>query len=539
MDKVYIFGHKIPDTDSVCGAISLSYLKNKLGFNTEARILSDINDETKYVLDYFNVDIPKYLEDVRVRIKDINYHRNYYINEKTSIYDTYKFMNENNITGIPIVNDKKRFVGYVSLKEIARTMITDNNNYLDTNFDNIISTLNCTNYIKSLDEIKGNIIAATFDDNTFINNVKLDQDSILIVGDRKNIIDYAISNKVKLIILIGNTELDGKQKLSCINNKINVVTTPDTSFLVSKLLGLVNNINTIKRDEKCICIDIDDFMSDFIDISNKTKHTNYPIVSKNGLCHGMLRLIDTNEYNKKDVILVDHNEAKQSVDGIEEANILEIVDHHNISGISTKTPISFRNMTVGSVNTIIYYLYKENNVEIPYKIAGLMVSGILSDTLNLNSPTTTRKDKLVVEELSKILNIDYVKYGMDLLKSGMDISKKTISEIVYNDYKTYNIDGNKFAIGQSLTVDFNDYVIIKNDLINELNNISYNNKYELVVLFITNIITKETMIYYNDAGKSTLKEAYNFDEIYEGITIEGVLSRKQQIVPKIMSMFEK
>ena len=272
--KIYIFGHKNPDTDSVCGAISYSYLKNQLGFNTEPRVLGEINNETKYALDYFKIKVPEYLEDVKVKIKDITYHKDYFVKENTSIFETYNFMNENNITGIPIINDKKKFVGYVSLKEIAKTMITDNNNYLDTTFDNITRTLKSLNYIKIDTVIKGHIVAATFDDNTFINNVKLDNDSIVIVGDRQAIIDYAIESKVKLIIVIGNQELNATQLLLAKNNSINIIFTPYTSFEASKLLGLTNNINTIKRNENCICLQTEDYMTDFIEISNKTKHTN-------------------------------------------------------------------------------------------------------------------------------------------------------------------------------------------------------------------------------------------------------------------------
>ena len=207
MKKISIFGHKNPDTDSVCGAISLSYLKNKLGYNSNPRILGDINKETEFVLNYFKVPIPKYLNNVKVKIKDVFYHKDYYVKENESIYNSYFFMNERNITGVPLVNNDKKFVGYVSLKEIARSMITESMDYLDTTFDNIVSTLKSINYVKIDDEIKGRIVAATFDDNTFINNVKLDNNTILIVGDRHKILDYAILSKVKLIILIGNIEL--------------------------------------------------------------------------------------------------------------------------------------------------------------------------------------------------------------------------------------------------------------------------------------------------------------------------------------------
>ena len=323
------------------------------------------------------------------------------------------------------------------------------------------------------------------------------------------------------------------------NNKVNIIFTPYTSFEASKLLGLANNINTIKRNENCICLETDDYMTDFVEISNKTKHTNYPIVSKNGTCYGMLRLIDISEYDKNKVILVDHNSVKQSVDGLDEAEILEIVDHHNISDINTKNPINFRNMAVGSVNTIIYYLYKENDVDIPNDIAGLMISGIISDTVLLNSPTTTYHDKFVVEELSKMIDIDYKDYGMKLLKSGMDIAGYSIEDIIYRDYKVFNIDDYKFSIGQVLTVDFNDFRNNLSDYVEILNEISRSNGYILSALYITNILTKESMILFNTSGSYIIKDAYDLNDIYEGIVVKNILSRKKQMVPNIMSVLEK
>ena len=538
MKKIVIFGHKNPDTDSVCGAISLSYLKNLLGNNTEPRVLGEIHNETKYALNYFNVKEPQILEDVKVRIKDIKYHKDYYIKSSASIFDTYHSMNDKNITGIPIVDDNKKFVGYVSLKEIARAMIDDNTNYLDTTFDNIVSALKSFKNIKIDDEIKGNIVAVTFDDSTFINNVRLDKNSIVIVGDRKQIIDYALESSVKLIILIGNQELSLEDLIKAKKNKVNIICTPYGSFETSKLLGLTNRIDTIKRNENCICLDVNDYMTDFIEISNKTKHTNYPIVNKKGICHGMLRLIDTSEYDKYKIILVDHNESRQSVDGIDEAEVLEIVDHHNIGDINTKKPINFRNMAVGSVNTIIYYLYKEKNIDIPYDIAGLMISGIISDTVLLNSPTTTYHDKFVLEELSKEIGIDYQEYGMNLLKSGMSLSGD-VEDIIYRDYKTYTVNDYKFSIGQVLSVDFKDFNDNKQQYIDALDEISENNGYKLTALFVTNILTKESYVLFNDSSKYIIKEAFNLSNVYQGVILDGLLSRKKQIVPNIMEVLER
>ena len=538
MGKVYIFGHRNPDTDSVCGAISLSYLKNMLGVNSEPRILGEISDETKYALKRFNIKTPSLLEDVKVRIKDIRYHMDYFVEENSSIYKTYNYMNEHNITGVPIVDSEKKYVGYVSLKEIAKTMINDHNNYLNTTFLNIVETLGSKNFYKATDDITGNVISATFEDSTFIENVKLDNNSILIVGDRKKIIDYAISSKVLLIILIGDISLSEEDLINIKKNNINLIYTPYKSFQVCKLLELSNNINTIKRNEKSICLSNEDFLTDFIEIANRTKHTNYPIVNNKGICYGMLRLIDTNEYSRKKVILVDHNSFKQSVDGLEEAEIEEIIDHHNIAD-TTKIAINYRIMPVGSVNTIIYYMYKESNVEIPKDIMGLMLSGILSDTLILNSPTTTYQDTFVVNELSKELNLDYKEYGLSLLKSGINFDNKSLEDIIYSDYKTYSVKDKKFSIGQVLAVDFEEFNNKKDLYIEKLNEISNKNGYRLTALFITNILDKKSMILYSNNSEYILKDAYNLEEIHEGIIIEELLSRKKQIVPNLMEVFER
>lgn len=538
MDEVLVFGHKNPDTDSVCGAISVAYLKQQLGIKAKPYILSEINKETEFVLNKFNVEKPSYLNDVKVKIKDVKYHRDFYMNESSSIFDTYNFMNNSGITGIPLVNDEKKFIGYVSLKEIASEMIVNFTNHIKCNFYNIVNTLRSNNYIKFDDEISGNIISATFESSTFMDKVELNDKSIVIVGDRKDIIDYAILKNVKLIILVGNIHLSEEYENKLRLSKINVICTPFTSFKVARLITLANEIKSIKRQENAICIDRLDYLSDFINISNETKHTNYPIVSANGTCHGMLRLIDTNEFNRHKVILVDHNEKKQSVVGLDEAEILEIIDHHNMSGINTSMPINFRNMSVGSVCTIIYFLYKESNIIIPRNIAALLMSGIISDTLLLKSPTTTNYDKEVLNKLSLITGIDYKEYGMELLKSGINNEGLSFKDIIYKDFKSYNCNGKKIGIGQVMTTDFSDYEKDINDYVKILNEIA-NNNYEVIALFVTNILTNNSYVIYNETAENIIKNAYELDKLYQGYMLENILSRKKQILPNLIRVVEK
>lgn len=538
MEKVYIFGHKKPDTDSVAGAISFAYLKRKLGINAEARILSEVNKETIYALNRFGFEVPKYLNDVKVELKDIKYNKNYYANQNDSIFNVYNTFNEHGITGIPLVDDHKKFVGYVSLKELANELIKGDTNEINAKFMDIVDVLNASSYYKFDDFISGNVLAVALPFAQFSDFINIYEDTILICG-RDSIIEDAVKHKARLIIVVANKELT-KEEIDLIRyNKVNVIVTPYDTFKTSRLITLANPIKTIKRSSSAVCFGPNDYLTDFVEISNKLKHTNYPIVNSKGYCDGMLRLIDTNLITRKKVILVDHNEPSQSADGLNEADILEIVDHHNIGKISTLLPINFRNMSVGSVNTIIYTLYKENNIEIPSDIAGLMLSGIISDTLLLASPTTTELDKHVAKNLANIAELDLYKYGKELLKSGVSNDGLTINEIVYKDFKSYVTGEVKFGIGQVFTTDFKEYSDRLNEYVDELNHIADNNDYKVACLFVTDILENNSYLLFNDGAKEYLNDAYELSDIKEGEKLMGVISRKKQMVPPIMGVLEK
>ena len=538
MEPIYVFGHKNPDTDSVCGAISYAYLKNKLGVKAEPRVIGEINKETEYVLKYFKIEVPHYLNDVKVQLKDVNFHKNYLLNENKPIIDAFNVMNLNAITGLPLVDDNKKFKGYVSLKEIAADMIYNENLLVDTDFINLVNVLDAKEYLKYDDHITGYAHAATFDDETFINNIELDKESILIVGDREKLIEHAINKGVKMIILVKNRPLSSRLKHLAVKNKINVIISPKSSFKVARVLCLANPIKTIKRGQETIYFNEQDYLTYFNDETSKLKHTNYPIVNNKGVCLGMLRTIDAHEVKRKKVILVDHNMTSQSIDGLYESEILEIIDHHNIGDINTSAPINFRNMSVGSVNTIIYLMYKENGIRIPQNIAGLMLSGIISDTLLLQSPTTTELDKVVASTLAHTAKLSMKKYGLDMLSSGVDIKGFTANEIVYRDFKTYKINDHSMAIGQVFTTDYKMYKERENELVEELNRLAANNSFLVCALFVTNFLTNDSNILYSENSKRILEQAYNINELHEGDVIKNVVSRKKQMVPCIMDVVE-
>lgn len=532
-DFTYIVGHKKPDTDSVTAAISLSYLKNKLGNNTIPMVLGTINNETKFVLQYFNFKVPAYLNDVKLQIKDLNYGRNNFINKNTSIIDTFNFMNSKSISNIPVIDNNEKFLGTVSMKDISKDLIMGEFENLNTEYDNIIKTLKAKELLKFDNNIEGRIIVASYKSTTFIENINLSNKDILIVGDRHSIIEYAVNKKVKLLVLTGSSRIKDEHLEIAKKNHVNIIKTELSTFCAARNIILSKPISDIMNTNEIICFNENDDVNDFVDVANKTKFSYFPVLNNKEKCLGIIKLADMADKKKKKVILVDHNEYEQSVDGLEEAEIIEIIDHHKIGTIGTSAPINFRNMPVGSTNTIIYMLYKENHIDIPRNIAGLMISGIISDTLLFASPTTTQIDKDVVCELAKTAKIDYQKYALEMFKAGSNLKDKTEEEIFYADFKNFSIDNKKIGVSQVSTINVEDILNNSKNYISLMNDLIKHNDYYMVILFVTDILNDGSYIYYNDKAIDILDDCFGPD-LKQGKFLQGVVSRKKQVIPVIM-----
>ena len=535
MEKVYIFGHRNPDTDSVTAAITLSYLKNKLGMNTIPAVLSSINLESKFALNYFNVPEPIFLNDVNIKLRDLKYTKNYTVKENDSIYEAYYRMNKAGISKIPAIDKDKNLLGILSMKDIAKDQFSFNYSYVNATYDNICEVIKGKSILRFDDNIDGNLLVASYKSTTFIEEINLDKDSILIVGDRHSIIEYAVNAGIKLIVITGNNEIKREHIDIARKNNVNIIITPYNTLETTKIFNLCNNVTTILNTEKVLCVNENDSINDFIKLANKTRYSYYPVLNKRGKCNGIIRFSDVGFRSKKNVILVDHNSYEQSAIGLEEANILEIIDHHNIGTIGTNMPISFRNMPVGSTNTIIYKLYKENRVAIPKSMAGLMLSGILSDTLILTSPTTTDIDKEAVSELGKLAKVDYKVYGSKMIKAGSSLEGMTREQILYKDYKTYTIDNSKIGLGQVITMDIDEVMSEKDEYVSLLNTVCESNNYLFVCLFITNILENGTYVLFSDRAKEVLESSFSIKNIKQGEFLKGIVSRKKQILPVLMN----
>jgi len=536
MEKTYIFGHHNPDTDSVCSAIALSYYKNKLGFNTEPRILDEINKETQYVLNYFGVAEPSYLDNVKLQIRDIDYHRNYFMKDTDSIKKVYDFLLKKSITGLPIVDDDHNFVGLITLKMILNRLFGGNLRKINTSYDNILEVLNAREVLRFNDEVKGEVLVGGYRSMIFVNEVKINENDVLVTSNRPMIINYAISECIKNIVVVGPQELDDECLVNARENKVNIFRTDYDTFYTVKLISLANYAKCFCDTKRVTCFKEDDYYNDFVDISKKLKYNNYPVIDEDNKCLGLLRLTDLDNVNRKKVILVDHNESGQSVMGLGQSEIVEIVDHHKIGDLTTNNPIDFRNMAVGSTNTIIYQLFKEKNLDIPRDIAGLMVSGILSDTLILKSPTTTSYDEEAVKELSSIAGIDYEKYGIDMFKAGTSLKGKTKEEIINTDIKSFNYDDEtRYAVSQIFTLDIDSINKDLDSYVELIETMKKNGNYKFIVVAITDILKNGSYFIFTSSGKDIIEAGYAIQDIKQGIYIDGQVSRKKQIVPALIN----
>lgn len=537
MKPIFVFGHKNPDTDAVCSAIALANLRNQLGDNAIPRILGDLNAETEFVLNHFKINKPKYLNDVRLQIRDLEYGKGFYCNQNESLYNIINQLKEQHLSSLPIVDDEKKYLGLVSMKNIANSFISWEDDNIDTSYKNIEETLNAESILKFDEKIKGTMLVASYKSTTFIKNVEIDNNTVLIVGDRHSIIEYAVEKGVKMIIITGNNIIKEQHIEIAKKNHVNIVRTPLRTFNVVKIIGMCNYAKTLLETD-VTSFNERDYLRDFNEEHNKKRHKVYPVINRDGECLGVIQPSDVNNKIRKKVILVDHNEKDQTVDGIDDAEIVGIVDHHKFGTIGTTQPINIRNMPVGCTATIVFRLYKENNILIPRSIAGIMLSAIISDTLLFRSPTTTQLDIDTAKKLAKISNTNMEEYAIEMFKAGSSIKGKTMDELLYADFKTFNEDDYKIGVGQINTLNIDDIKAKEKELIDTIEKESSNGDYSIMALFVTDIINEGSYLYYSKKSEDILSKAFDVEKLEQGYYLPKIISRKKQIIPNILNVID-
>jgi inorganic diphosphatase len=538
-EKVYVFGHQKPDTDAVASAISAAFLMNQKYKEYEfvPRILGKVSKETDFILKKFNVDTPEFLNDVKLKVKNISYRKDFYIHEDNSIKDAYDFITEHSTSGVPIVDHNLTVKSVITLKDIAKLLMNLSTS-LDTTMDNILKAINGRVVNKVDEKIVGNIFVTSYRSTTFKEKEVLKKEDIVITGDRHSIIEQAVRSKVKMLILTNGNYMKEEHLALAIKNDINVIKTDLSIFEVMQLLKLSNSLKTYKGND-VVCLYENDFSERIEELEKKYNYTNLPVIDKDDKCLGLLRYNETFEINKVKVLLVDHNEKNQSVEGLDEADIIEIIDHHKLGNVSTDKPINLRCMTLGSTCTVLYLMYKEQNINIPIDIKGIMLSAILSDTLCLKSPTTTKTDEEIVHTLAKELDINYEEYALEMFKEGSDLSDKDPEDIVTQDFKRFTMDDYLIGVGQVFVTGMDAIKEKQPFLKDALESVKKAGDFYATTLFVTDILTSTSYLYYTDSFKDELEKAFKIENLEQGYCLPEIVSRKKQIIPKIMEVYKK
>lgn len=541
--KIYVVGHKNPDTDSICSAIAYAALKQKLSKEKyEAKRLGLLNAETKYVLERFGIDEPTFLSNVRLQIKDVDVNRMPGIRSNTSIKEAWEIMKEKKDSTIAITCDGK-LEGVITTGDIATSYMDVYDNRIvsaaNTQFKNIVNTVDGKVVTGDVDRYfsEGKVVVAASSPDDM--EAFIEKNDIVILGNRYEAQLCAIELGVSCIIVSGNQITKTIKKLAEEKDVI-VILTPYDTLTVGRLVNQSIPVEYFMKKEGLTIFNTADYVEDIKKDVAKDRTRDFPVVDKNGDFYGFMssrRLMDA---TPKQLILVDHNEKTQAVDGVDEAEILEIIDHHRLGGLETIGPVFFRNQPVGCTATIIYNMYKENNIELDMKTAAILCAAIISDTLLFRSPTSTWIDRMVAENLASIACIDMEELAQNMFRAGSDLKGKTAEEICFQDFKQFTVGNVKFGVGQINSMDTGELHDIKKVLNPYLEQVSKLHSLDMVFFMLTNIIKEETeIIFYGKGAKEQVREAYDLPLDIEKIILKGVVSRKKQFIPTFVISLQK
>lgn len=547
---VWVIGHKNPDTDSICAAIAYANLKNQTEEGDFVpKKAGPINEETRYVLNKFHVSEPDTVRSVGTQIKDMDYRRTEGVNEHLSLKKAWALMRQLDVVTLPVVRPDGRLLGVIVNGDIAYSYmdVYDNRELgrARTQYKNIIETLNgrlvCGNPHAYFNH--GKVVVASGDVETI--RTEVDGDDLVILG---NVLDSqkAVLEEIPgCMIVTGVKEVDPQivktaEAIDCV-----LITTEFDSFTTARLINQSIPIRYFMTKENLITFDETDYLDEVTKVIGKVRHRDFPILDAHQRYIGMFSRRNLLNPEKKRVILVDHNEKSQAVDGIAEADILEIVDHHKIGSLETISPIFFRNMPLGCCSTIIYQMYQERGVKVNPQMAGLMLSAILSDTLMFRSPTCTDTDRAAAAELAKIAGVDIKQHAMAMFEAGSNFASKTISEIFYQDFKTFSQGDIDFGVSQISAVSDKQLNDIRKNLPDYMKQVLSDRNLNQVYVMLTNILDQSSrLICAGEGADVTVKDAFPGREALSDtagsyIFLPGVVSRKKQVIPALIQAMEE
>lgn len=545
-ERIFVIGHKNPDTDSICAAISYAYLKNQLGEREYVpKRAGAISEETRYVLDYFKAEDPELITDVGAQLKDISIRKTTGVSSQISLKKAWETMKKLDVVTLPVTNRLGKLEGIIVTKDIATSYMDVYDSHVlskaRTQYKNIAETLD--GKIVSGNEhayfMRGKVVIGASDIDYMVEFVE--SDDLVILGSRKEAQIRALEANASCLIIGCGFDVDEDviamaRKKDCV-----VITTAYDSFSIARLINQSMPIKEFMTKDNIVTFDIDDYVDDVKETMSKIRHRDFPILDENGYYIGMVSRRNLMSMQKKQVILVDHNEKSQAVDNIGEAEILEIIDHHRIGSLETISPVYFRNQPLGCSSTIIYQMFGEKGIEIPKQIAGLLLSAILSDTLMFRSPTCTQLDIMAAEALAKIADVEIEKYAKDMFRAGSDFKNKTTEEIFYTDFKVFHTEEYDFGVAQISAMGREELDQVGKQLKPFMKEVLGEKRLDMVYVMLTDILEESSKVIFegHDAGQ-ILADAFETEEDPDGILLEGIVSRKKQMIPTLMNaMAEK
>ena len=541
-EKIFVIGHKNPDTDSICSAIAYCDIKNRTTQDSKyiAKRAGQINEETEYVLNRFGVQPPGYLSNIGTQVKDMDIRLSPEANKSMSLKNAWDLMQENSIVSLPIREKDGTLEGLITIGDIAKTYMDTTDSYLlsraRTQYQRIAETIggkvvegNGHGYF-----IQGKIMVATANPDKMKEYVE--ENDMIIMGNREEDHLQAIEQNVSCIIVGLGIEVTEKVLKLAHEKDIIIISSPYDTFTISRLINQSIPVKYIMKTESLVTFNTEDFTDDIQDVMIKHRHRAFPVIDKKGKCIGTISRRNFLDMHRKKVVLVDHNEKDQAVDNIDKAEIMEIIDHHKLGTLQTMQPISFRNQPVGCTGTIMYQMYGEQKLEIPPKIAGLLCAAIISDTLMFRSPTCTLQDKMAAGALALIADISIEEFAREMFKAGSNLKDKSPEEIFYQDYKKFIAEGDVcFGVGQISSMDADELKEIKERLLPFMVSECGRHGGSRVYFMLTNIIEQSTeLLFYGEGSEEMAVNAFKMQPENGTIYLKGVVSRKKQLIPPLM-----
>lgn len=537
--KVYVVGHKNPDTDSICSSIAYAALKQQLAAEEENDYFSMragmLNEETQYVLHRFGVEEPRLLANVHLRVQDVDVNRMSGIDSHTSIKDAWAMMKERNVYTLA-VTEREQLKGVITTGDIATSYMDVYDTRIlaqaKAQYQNIANTLDgeLVNGNGHACFAKGKVVVAASSPDMM--EEYIEKDDLVVLGNRYESQLCAVELDASCLVICQEAKVSKTILKLAKERDIVVITTPHDTFTVSRLINQSISVAYFMEKEGLTIFKTTDYVEDIKDVMAKKRARDFPVIDKEGKYYGLIssrRLMDA---RKRRVIMVDHNEKTQAVDGIEEAEILEIIDHHRLGSLETVSPVYFRNQPVGCTATIIYDIYKEKGVIPDKTIAGLLCSAIISDTLLFRSPTCTWLDRAAAEELSKIAEINMDELARDMFQAGSNLKGKTAEEICFQDFKDFTVSDVTFGVGQVNSLNADELQEIKECVRPYLEQAAHEQRLDMVFFMLTNIVEEVTeLLCYGKGAKEQVLEAFDLPADTEDILLPGVVSRKKQLIP--------